>query len=117
MYACAPGKEFSLLKRKGRSTVVRGQWPPQRPQIIIIGTKALEGFVHHQTSSKPVEHQLRLFFGDIFGDARFPFDLFSSLDCLSLAAVYSERKIRKLRFYFRPLLFFLPHRAASKFHF
>ena len=58
-----PGKEFSLLKRKGHSTVIRGQWPPQRPQIIIIGTKALEGFVHHQTSSKPVEHQLRLFFG------------------------------------------------------
>ena len=85
--------------------------------MIITSTKALAGMVHRQTSSKFVEHQLRLFFGDIFGDARFPFDLFSSLDGLSLAAVYSERKIRKLRFYFRPLLFFLPHRAASKFHF
>ena len=59
------GKEFSLLKSKGRSTVFRGRWPPQRPQIIIIGTKALEGFVHRQTSSKSVEHQLRLFFGSL----------------------------------------------------
>ena len=112
-----PGEGVQSAQEKGALNGLQGQMAPQRPQIIIIGTKALEGFVHRQTSSKSVEHQLRLFFGDIFGDARFPFDLFSSLDCLSLAAVYSERKIRKLRFYFRPLLFFSPHRTASKFHF